>query len=314
MNESRWLKRDETSRRVQYDAQWNDDIHHVLHTAATGECSGYYSDFVGDTEKLGRALAEGFAFQGELSSDLGIARGEASRHLPPTSFVSFIQNHDQIGNRAFGERLSAIASDCSLRCVAAIYLLAPQIPMLFMGEEWAAAEPFPFFCDFSAELADAVRSGRREEFARFPEFRDEAARARIPDPIATETFQSAKLQWSERNKGRHPSWMDWYRNVLRVRQTEIQPLLPRMRSGGSFRILAPGAVRVAWRLQDNAELVLVSNLSNTECAAPLGAGRLLWQEGVQEEHHAAPWSIRWSIAPASMPEADHANEERRGKP
>src|ERR1051325_3951642 len=117
--------------------------------------------------------------------------------MAPTAFVAFAQNHDQVGNRAFGDRLNAIAPPASVRAVAAIYLLLPQIPMLFMGEEWGAAQPFPFFCDFGPELAASVRQGRREEFARFPEFNDATARARIPDATAEATFASAKLIWQE---------------------------------------------------------------------------------------------------------------------
>jgi malto-oligosyltrehalose trehalohydrolase len=140
-----------------YTAQWNDDVHHVLHVSASGESNGYYADYHGDTEKLGRALAEGFAFQGETMPYRGAPRGEPSKALPPTAFIAFIQNHDQVGNRAFGDRLTDFAPAQAVRAVASTYLLLPQVPMLFMGEEWAAAQPFPFFCDFGEELADPVR-------------------------------------------------------------------------------------------------------------------------------------------------------------
>src|SRR6202008_3331251 len=136
-----------------------------LHVAASGESKAYYADYSGDTEKLGRALAEGFAFQGEMMAYRGRSRGEPSVALPPTAFVAFIQNHDQVGNRAFGDRLTDFASAEAVRAISAAYLLLPQIPMLFMGEEWAAAQPFPFFCDVGPDLADAVRNGRRDEFA-----------------------------------------------------------------------------------------------------------------------------------------------------
>ena len=179
-NQASRLARDSTGRPRWYTAQWNDDLHHVLHVAVTGELAGYYGDYIGRPEKLGRALAEGFAFQGEVMPYRGGPRGEPSGALPPTAFVAFAQNHDQVGNRAFGDRLSAIASPEAVRAVGAVYLLLPQIPMLFMGEEWGAAQPFPFFCDFGPDLAQAVRKGRREEFARFPEFEDPAVRERIP--------------------------------------------------------------------------------------------------------------------------------------
>ncbi len=180
-----------------YTAQWNDDVHHVLHTAATREGSGYYAEYLGDTDKLGRALAEGFAFQGELMAFRGSPRGEPSASLPPDAFVSFVQNHDQIGNRAFGDRLVSVASEDAVRAVTAALLLLPQIPMLFMGEEWGTAKPFPFFCDFSGELGEAVRRGRREEFKHDPALLTHEGPAEIPDPQAETTFSSAKLDWSE---------------------------------------------------------------------------------------------------------------------
>jgi maltooligosyltrehalose trehalohydrolase len=154
-----------------YTAQWNDDIHHVLHVAATHEMSGYYAAY-GRTELLGRALAEGFAYQGEMMPYRDAPRGGPSAGLPPTAFVSFIQNHDQIGNRAFGERLNTLVPPEVIRALASIYLLAPQTPMIFMGEEWGARSPFLFFCDFKGKLGEAVRKGRLEEFSRFPEFAD----------------------------------------------------------------------------------------------------------------------------------------------
>ena len=207
-NQAERLVRDENGEPRWYTAQWNDDVHHVLHVAASGETKGYYADYKGDTEKLGRALAEGFAFQGELMPYRGRPRGAPSADLPPTAFVAFIQNHDQVGNRAFGDRVTDFAPAEAVRAIAAVYLLLPQIPMLFMGEEWGAAQPFPFFCDFGPELADAVRKGRREEFARFPEFQDPATRERIPDPMAEETFASAKLDWDDIERAPHSGWLD----------------------------------------------------------------------------------------------------------
>ena len=122
-------------------------------------------------------------------------RGETSAHLPPQAFVSFLQCHDQVGNRAFGERIAHIAPAAAVRAAAAIYLLAPAIPMLFMGEEFAARSPFQFFCDFGGELRDAVTQGRRREFARFTRFADPAMQASIPDPNAAQTFLISKLDW-----------------------------------------------------------------------------------------------------------------------
>ena len=202
-----------------YDAQWNDDVHHVLHVAATHETSGYYAAY-GRTELLGRALAEGFAYQGEMMPYRNAPRGGPSAGLPPTAFVSFIQNHDQIGNRAFGERLNSLAPAETIRALASVYLLAPQIPMLFMGEEWGETRPFLFFCDFKGKLADAVRKGRREEFSRFPEFADPERAAKIPDPLAEATFLASKLDWS-RIDAAH---LAYYRALLDARREHVRPL------------------------------------------------------------------------------------------
>ncbi|HEV7799588.1 MAG TPA: malto-oligosyltrehalose trehalohydrolase [Burkholderiales bacterium] len=278
-----------------YTAQWNDDVHHVLHTAATGERTGYYSEYTGDSVKLGRALAEGFAFQGETMQCSGRARGEASGHLPPTAFVAFIQNHDQVGNRARGERLGMIAPAEAVRAAAAVYLLLPQIPMLFMGEEWNASQPFPFFCDFPGELGKAVSAGRRQEFAAF---QDAENRPGIPDPQASETFESARLDWAALAAPPHAQWLQWYTRILRVRAGEIVPRLREIASGGRFEVLGPGVVSVTWGLMDGS-LNLTANLSSRPAEnVPAGVGRELWLEGALREDGALlPWTVRWFIDP-----------------
>ena len=261
-NQTSRLVRSEDGKPRWYTAQWNDDCHHVLHVAASGEAEGYYNDYHGDTEKLGRALAEGFAFQGELMPYRGHARGEPSAPMPPAAFVTFIQNHDQIGNRAYGDRLTAFAPSEAVRAVAAVYLLLPQVPMLFMGEEWGAAQPFPFFCDFGPELADAVRKGRREEFARFPQFQDPVTREHIPDPTAEDTFRSAKLDWNAIKQQPHAEWLHWYRSVIATRHAKIVPHLKGIRTGGRYEVIGEGAVVVRWALDDGRTLVLAANLSS----------------------------------------------------
>jgi maltooligosyltrehalose trehalohydrolase len=295
-NEASRLTRNADGRPGSYTAQWNDDMHHVLHVAATGERTGYYEDYVGDTDKLGRALAHGFAFQGEMMNYRGAPRGEPSAALPPTAFVAFIQNHDQVGNRAFGERLSALAPVEAARAVAATYLLCPQIPMLFMGEDWAAAQNFPFFCDFAGELAEAVRHGRRAEFARFPEFQDPAQRDRIPDPTAEATFLSAKLRWDQANSGAHAEWRAWYRRVLAVRHAEIIPRLVGIRgSAGHYDIVAPGCVLVRWTMGDGTKLWLAANLkADAQPEVPMPAGRAIWAEGSIGPSRLGPWAVRWT--------------------
>jgi malto-oligosyltrehalose trehalohydrolase len=262
-----------------YTAQWNDDVHHVLHTTLTGEDKGYYVEYRGDPVKLGRALAEGFAFQGEMMKYRGEPRGEPSAHLPPTSFIAFLQNHDQIGNRAFGDRIVAAMPREALRAAGAVYLLLPQIPMLFMGEEWNSRQPFPFFCDFGPDLADAVRKGRREEFSRFPEFRNPEQRERIPDPQANETFASAKLHWNDLTDPSHQEWLEWYRRILAVRRESIIPLLGSIQHGGTYQVLGPGAVVVRWQAGDS-ELVLAANLSGAPVSGfPPTPASVIWNEG-----------------------------------
>jgi maltooligosyltrehalose trehalohydrolase len=174
-----------------FDAQWTDDVHHCLHVLLTGEDEGYYEDFRDPINQLARCMAEGFAYQGEISPHSGKPRGEPSGHLPSTSFVICLQNHDQIGNRAMGDRLTMLANPQGLRAATALLLLAPFIPLLFMGEEVFSKTPFLFFTDHNDELAELVRNGRREEFKHFAAFQDPERRERIPDPNAASTFTAS---------------------------------------------------------------------------------------------------------------------------
>ena len=296
-NRAELLERGPDGEPLLYTAQWNDDVHHALHVAATGEATGYYAEYHGQTPLLGRALAEGFAFQGDMMEYRGEPRGEPSGHLPPEAFIGFLQNHDHIGNRAFGDRVAMSTDPAAVRAAAAAYLLLPQVPMLFMGEEWAAAQPFPFFCNFTGELADSVRTGRHLEFARFPEFAGEAARARIPDPGAAATFQSAKLDWSALDRPPHTAWLAWYRRILAVRHQKIVPLMRSIEaSGASSDVRGPGAVSVRWRLSDGSALALDANLSAEACPGFTSlSGRVVWCEGGIEDGVAAPWTVRWTV-------------------
>jgi malto-oligosyltrehalose trehalohydrolase len=290
-NEARWLERD-------FMAQWNDDAHHALHTRLTGEATGYYAEYFGDTGKLGRALAEGFAFQGEVMTYQGHARGEQCAHLPPNRFIAFLQNHDQIGNRALGDRISRSAPAEAVRAAAAVYLLLPQIPMLFMGEEWNAKQPFPFFCDFGPELGEAVRSGRQREFSKFPAFQNPEQRAQIPDPQAEETFAAGKLCWEDCERGGQREWLEGYRRILAARRKSIVPLLGGIARAGRFEAIGDGAILVRWETAKGHELVLAANLSGDPVSGfPPAAGSLIWQEGgsMDGEGTLAPWSVRWSL-------------------
>ena len=284
-----------------YTAQWNDDLHHVLHFLVTGEDRGYYGDYAAEpAERLGRALAEGFAYQGAPSPFRGgRPRGEPSAELPATAFVAFLQNHDQIGNRPFGTRLSADISETALHAAIAIVLLSPQIPLLFMGEEWASLRPFAFFCDFEPGLGASVRAGRRQEFAHFPEFRDATARERLPDPTAFETFAQSRLDWAELSRGNHLRWLGRYRRLLAIRTCEIAPRLAGIPAfAGDYRVLGAKAVLVQWQLGDRSQLVLVANFADEQLPVPpMSNGRLLYSSAWPEVLPGSPLSTTFFLLP-----------------
>jgi 1,4-alpha-glucan branching enzyme len=249
-NEARLLSRLPNGAPRDYTAQWNDDVHHVLHTAATGEGGGYYSEYLRNTRLLGRAIAEGFAFQGEVMGWRGSPRGQKSEHLP--------------------------------------HLLAPQVPMLFMGEEWAARQPFLFFCDFHGGLADAVREGRRNEFKRTAE---------VADPLAEETFNACKLRWEEALSGAHAEHLRWYRRILAVRRARIVPLLAGIPRGATWQVVTDDAVWASWRCADGGRLRVSANLCGRVNEFPYDSGRVIWHEGPRPDETAlGPWSVRWTLA------------------
>jgi maltooligosyltrehalose trehalohydrolase len=255
-----------------FDAQWNDDAHNALHVLLTGEQEGYYRAFADQPiEKLARVLGEGFAYQGDASPvHDGRPRGEPSAHLPPTAFVMFLQNHDQIGNRAFGERLRSLCAPQALLAATGLMLLAPMIPLLFMDEEYGSTQPFLFFTDHAGELADAVREGRRREFAKFAAFGDEAARARIPDPNDPQTFVLSSPADDDcadtHGTGDRDVWRHFYRSALAVRAKLIAPRLAPVRALGATIVptsggLAANALVARWQLADGETLALALNLT-----------------------------------------------------
>ncbi|HEY1931954.1 MAG TPA: malto-oligosyltrehalose trehalohydrolase [Acetobacteraceae bacterium] len=255
------------------DAQWNDDAHNALHVLLTGESGGYYAGYADrPAEKLARCLAEGWAYQGEMSHYLGGPRGSSSAHLPPTAHVMFLQNHDQIGNRAFGERLTSLVSPRALEAAIALVLLSPQIPLLFMGDESASRSPFLFFTDHHGELADAVREGRRNEFARFADFADPHRRARIPDPNAPATFEaSVPLPEPDHADAREAL----YRRLLELRRQCIVPRLDNAH-GGDACAIGDKAVLARWTMGDGATLTIAANLGTEPVSLKPQPGRLLF--------------------------------------
>jgi maltooligosyltrehalose trehalohydrolase len=258
----------------EFDAQWNDDFHNAAHVLLTGETASYYAAFADrPAERLARCLAEGFAYQGEEIAP-GRTRGGRSGHLPPTAFVNFLQNHDQTGNRALGERLLPLAGEAAVKAATAMLLLSPAIPLLFMGEEAGSRAPFLFFTNFGDELADAVREGRRREFAAFPAFADPAARAAIPDPNAPATFAASLPEPGPDAAG----WRAFYRELLAVRTAQLVPHLPGCESLGAEAI-GERTIRAAWRLGDGTAWRLLAGFDKAGFAGTLPPGEVVHQVG-----------------------------------
>jgi malto-oligosyltrehalose trehalohydrolase len=287
---------------ARFDAQWNDDAHHALHVLLTGETFGYYRDYANEpTRLLARALAEGFAYQGEPSAHRGDApRGEPSASLPTTAFVDFLQNHDQIGNRAFGERIGALAPEAAVRAATAVLLLAPTIPLLFMGEEWSASTPFLFFSDFGGELALAVTEGRRRGFAGWPGFAEPAALRRVPDPQDPATMHASVLRWSERAEPAHAAMLAFHRELLALRASVLAPRLAGGAHGAGYVVWAPTALHVKWRLGDGSCLELVANLGPepVRVSYAIAGAALFTLGGVQarcDDGMLGPWSVGWFL-------------------
>jgi maltooligosyltrehalose trehalohydrolase len=277
--------------RGEYRAQWNDDYHHAWHVLLTRERGGYYRDYASDpAHHLARVLASGFAYQGERSEHRGgIRRGEASRSLSPLAFVNFLQNHDQIGNRPLGDRLSAQVDEQALAAALAVTLLAPMPPLMFMGEEWGSRRPFPFFCDFTGALADAVREGRRQEFKdAYAEYGTQ-----IPDPLNESTFRSAALDWEMSATPQGSRRLELVHELLTIRKNALGPLLADA-AFGSARLDGP-LLSAHWYLGDRKRLMLLANLSDAEPAvsAPIPHGRTIW--GKEPEARITPWAVFWSL-------------------
>jgi maltooligosyltrehalose trehalohydrolase len=282
-------------------AQWNDDFHHAVHVALTAEAGGYYQDYLDEpVGLLARALGHGFSYQGQHSAYRNAPHGAFSGHLPSSAFVSFIQNHDQIGNRAFGERINAVADGGRLDAAYACLLLSPHIPMLYMGEEFAASTPFLFFCDFQGDLARAVSEGRRAGFARFAAFESKAARDDIPDPNALSTFLASKLQWSEREASPHRERLALMRKLLSLRARYLTPHLGGQRSGGAYRSYG-GLLRVEWVLGDGLEWHMLANFGDKHVstgAAP--DGTTIFQSGVNASTGAPGENGSLDLAPGAV--------------
>jgi maltooligosyltrehalose trehalohydrolase len=295
-----------------FTAQWNDDFHNTLHVMLTGETESYYAAYAQTpASKLARVLSEGFVYQGEPSPiHDGKPRGEPSAALPPGAFVSFLQNHDQVGNRAMGERLTLLTEPDALRAAIALLLLSPQIPMLFMDEEHGSTLPFLFFTDYTGDLADAVREGRRKEFAKFAVFSDPERREHIPDPNDPHTFERSSVSLPDTDDA--SEWRHFYQSALAVRNRLIVPRLERSKSLGAQVLMEPaaldgesaalfassapspltrpapigvssghgkgGGVRAQWQLGDGEVLTIAINLGNHALSlGDLPAGKIIFE-------------------------------------
>jgi maltooligosyltrehalose trehalohydrolase len=236
------------------DAVWADDFHHQVRSAIAGDNEGYYSDYTGSAADIAETLRKGWFFVGQLSQYKGQPRGSDASAYDPPHFIYCLQNHDQIGNRATGDRLTETTTPEQYRGASALLLLSPYTPLLFQGQEWAASTPFLFFTDFNPELGKLVTKGRREEFSHFKGFSAEE----VPDPQAPGTFEQSKLDWDEAEQADHKQTLALYRELLRLRHT-----LPALKERGreNLRSVSVGKHALAIRQHSSqGDLLLVVNL------------------------------------------------------
>src|SRR5690606_35793257 len=251
---------------------------------------GYYGDYAPQAAAhLARVLGEGFAWQGE-TTPRGRRRGEPSAGVAPRRFVAFAQNHDQVGNRAHGERLSVLVPPERLRVAMALTALSPMVPLFFMGEPWAAREPFLFFTDFQAPLDEAVREGRRREFAHFAAFADPQARRAIPDPNAVSTFEASCTHWPGEDDLTAQAWLAWFRSLMQLRADELVPSLEQARPLGA-RVIGESAVAAGWQL-GHAQWWIELNLGPETLPSALPPGRDLLLTGAMEDGQLPPDRLR----------------------
>lgn len=246
-----------------YDAQWSDDFHHALHSVLTGEREGYYADF-GDLSDLANALRHGFVYAGRHSDFRGRRHGRATPGLSGQRLLGYLQTHDQIGNRAQGDRSSHLMSKGRLKIGAALVLTSPFTPMLFQGEEWAASSPFQFFTEFDDPgLADAVREGRRQEFAAFGWSPEE-----IPDPQDPATFERSKLKWDELGSSPHWELFDWHKKLIALRRQESA-----LTDGRLERVEVNFDEQSRWLVMRRGGVTVACNLAERRQCVPIGTDR-----------------------------------------
>ncbi|MBV8641309.1 MAG: malto-oligosyltrehalose trehalohydrolase [Verrucomicrobia bacterium] len=242
------------------NAVWSDDFHHVTRVQMTKEQEGYMGYFKGTMEELVKTMREGWLFTGELQKD-GIPRGTPGADIEPEHFVHCISNHDQVGNRAYGDRLNKVVPAAAYRAASALLLTGPYTPMLFMGQEWAASTPFLYFTDHYDELGRGVTEGRRKEFADFSDFRDPKKRTLIPDPQALTTFTNSKLIWTELEQSPHAETLRLYSDFLRFRRTKIKE-----RGRGCWLVaqVSHRAIALRYRRPKQGDILILAQLLANE--------------------------------------------------
>jgi maltooligosyltrehalose trehalohydrolase len=241
------------------DAVWADDFHHQLRRRLAGDHESYFADYGGTVEEMVETLRKGWFYEGQTSPNHGRPRGTPAEGLPPAAFVHCIQNHDQVGNRALGDRLHHGLDPAAYRAAVALLLLSPYTPLLWMGQEWAASSPFLYFTDHPEELGRLVTEGRRKEFQKFSAFADPGTRERIPDPQAEETFTRSKLDWDERERMPHAGILALHRALLHLRRTH-PALRRRDRDAFAVHALGPHALSLLRTGDDGNALLLVVSL------------------------------------------------------
>jgi maltooligosyltrehalose trehalohydrolase len=270
------------------DAQWNDDFHHSLHALLTGEQAGYYRDF-GQLEHLAKAFREGFVYSGQYSPYRQRRHGTSSRDIPADRFVVFAQNHDQVGNRMKGERLSRLVSFEALKLAAGIVLLSPFIPLIFMGEEYGETARFPYFISHSEpELVEAVRKGRREEFAAF------RWQGELPDPQGEETFLNAKLNHGLREEEQHRVLLDFYKELIRLRK-ETPALAYLSKDNIDTKGFEEHKLLLIHRWQEDSEVITVFNLNDNQASVTLPVPMGRWHKNLDSAEE--PWHGNGSTIP-----------------
>jgi maltooligosyltrehalose trehalohydrolase len=295
-NSTRLLKYGHDNRPRLFTAAWNDDWHHAMHALLTGENAGYYQDYAdAPTKRIAETMVLGFGYQGEPSPyHGGRKRGESSAHLPPIAFVDFLQNHDQVGNRVRGDRLTHLAPAPAVEVALTLLMLSPHIPLLFMGEEYGEKNPFYFFTDFTGDLAEAVRKGRNNEFRNNQAFAEAGAEDLIPDPNALSTFTASKLAPKTTERAQ------FVKRLIAARFEHIVPRLARIGGdAGTVEALEGNAFAVSWKLADGAKLMLIANFADTQATLPLkevGVPFFTYPDASLAQANLPPWSVVVSIS------------------